>query len=103
MSAFGPRKLTGRRVSGAGGCDGCNGTDHDDDVRDRYADFGPTLACEKLWECHGIRLAKETVRKLIRRSATSRQRGRISNAMASRTWHRIEMAHVDARLRATGR
>lgn len=72
-------------------------------IRDRYADFGPTLACEKLWECHGIRLAKETVRKLIRRSATSRQRGRISNAMASRTWHRIEMAHIDARLRATGR
>ena len=33
LSAFGPRKLTGRRVSGAGGCDGCNGTDHDDDAR----------------------------------------------------------------------
>ncbi|MET3554181.1 hypothetical protein ABIC50_004106 [Burkholderia sp. 567] len=35
-------------------------------IRDRYADFGPTLACEKLWECHGIRLAKETVRKLMK-------------------------------------
>ena len=34
-------------------------------VRDRYADFGPTLACEKLYECHGIRLAKETVRRLM--------------------------------------
>ncbi|KDB07398.1 Integrase catalytic region [Burkholderia sp. lig30] len=34
-------------------------------IRDRYADFGTTLACEKLWECHGIRLAKETVRKLM--------------------------------------
>lgn len=34
-------------------------------IRERYADFGPTLACEKLWECHGIRLAKETVRRLI--------------------------------------
>ncbi|WP_175752793.1 helix-turn-helix domain-containing protein, partial [Burkholderia anthina] len=34
-------------------------------IRDRYADFGPTLTCEKLWECHGIRLAKETVRKLM--------------------------------------
>ncbi|TGN95456.1 hypothetical protein PL79_020235, partial [Burkholderia sp. USMB20] len=22
-------------------------------IRDRYADFGPTLACEKLPECHG--------------------------------------------------
>ncbi|MDN7444530.1 ISNCY family transposase [Burkholderia cepacia] len=30
-------------------------------IRDRYADFGPTLACEKLWECH----AKETVRRLM--------------------------------------
>jgi hypothetical protein len=27
-------------------------------IRDRYADFGPTLACEKLFECHGIRLSK---------------------------------------------
>ncbi len=26
-------------------------------IRERYADFGPTLACEKLWECHGIRTA----------------------------------------------
>lgn len=34
-------------------------------IGDRYADFGPTLACEKLWECHGIRLAKETVRRLM--------------------------------------
>ena len=34
-------------------------------VRERYADFGPTLACEKLRECHGIRLAKETLRKLM--------------------------------------
>lgn len=34
-------------------------------IRDRYADFGPTLACEKLCECHGIRLAKETVKKLM--------------------------------------
>uniref|UniRef100_UPI0013C2EAEB helix-turn-helix domain-containing protein n=1 Tax=Trinickia diaoshuihuensis TaxID=2292265 RepID=UPI0013C2EAEB len=34
-------------------------------IRDRYADFGPTLACEKLYECHGIHLAKETVRRLM--------------------------------------
>jgi transposase len=27
-------------------------------IRERYADFGPTLACEKLRECHGIRLAR---------------------------------------------
>ena len=34
-------------------------------IRERYADFGPTLACEKLCECHGLRLAKETVRRLM--------------------------------------
>ena len=34
-------------------------------IRERYADFGPTLACEKLLECHGLGLSKETVRKLM--------------------------------------
>ncbi|GAB5100017.1 ISNCY family transposase [Caballeronia sp. HLA56] len=34
-------------------------------VKERYSDFGPTLACEKLRECHDIRLAKETVRRLM--------------------------------------
>ncbi len=35
-------------------------------IRERYPDFGPTLACEKLRECHGIDLAVETVRTLMR-------------------------------------
>jgi hypothetical protein len=35
-------------------------------VRERYADFGPTLACEKLRECHNIELGKETVRRWMR-------------------------------------
>ena len=34
-------------------------------IRERYADFGPTLACEKLRECHGLTLSKETVRHLM--------------------------------------
>jgi hypothetical protein len=34
-------------------------------IRERYEDFGPTLACEKLCECHGIDLAVETVRTLM--------------------------------------
>lgn len=34
-------------------------------IRDQYADFGPTLACEKLRERHGIVLAKETARSLM--------------------------------------
>ncbi|WP_250495509.1 ISNCY family transposase, partial [Caballeronia sp. GAWG1-1] len=34
-------------------------------ICERYADFGPTLACEKLRECHGIALAVETIRSLM--------------------------------------
>lgn len=34
-------------------------------IRERYADFGPTLAREKFYERHRIRLAKETVRRLM--------------------------------------
>ncbi len=34
-------------------------------IREHYADFGPTLACEKLREAHGLSLAKETVRRLM--------------------------------------
>ena len=32
-------------------------------VRERYADFGPTLAAEKLAELHGLRLGVETLRQ----------------------------------------
>ena len=32
-------------------------------VRGRYADFGPTLACEKLTEQHGFELSRETLRR----------------------------------------
>ena len=34
-------------------------------VRERYADFGPTLAHEKLVELHGIRVGRETIRKWL--------------------------------------
>jgi transposase len=34
-------------------------------LRTRYHDFGPTLAREKLIECHGLRLSVETVRRLM--------------------------------------
>src|SRR5476649_681010 len=37
-------------------------------IRERYADFGPTLACEKLAEQHDLVLAKETVRRLMTQS-----------------------------------
>jgi hypothetical protein len=32
-------------------------------IRERYSDFGPTFAAEKLSELHGIRLGRETVRQ----------------------------------------
>jgi len=32
-------------------------------VRERYSDFGPTLAAEKLTELHGIHLGRETLRQ----------------------------------------
>ncbi len=32
-------------------------------VRERYADFGPTLVCEKLTEQHGFDLSRETLRR----------------------------------------
>jgi transposase len=35
-------------------------------IRERYADFGPTLACEKLRELHGIHISRETVRSIMR-------------------------------------
>jgi transposase len=34
-------------------------------LRERYYDFGPTLAHEKLWEEHGLRLSVESVRRLM--------------------------------------
>jgi transposase len=34
-------------------------------LHSRYADFGPTLACEKLSELHGLELSAESIRKLM--------------------------------------
>ncbi|MBB3009364.1 transposase [Cupriavidus alkaliphilus] len=34
-------------------------------IREHFADFGPTLAAEKLRKAHGLTLAKETVRRLM--------------------------------------
>ena len=34
-------------------------------IRERYSDFGPTLACEKLAELHDVHLCKETVWTLM--------------------------------------
>lgn len=34
-------------------------------LKERYSDFGPTLAHEKLSEIHGVRMSRESVRKLM--------------------------------------
>ena len=34
-------------------------------VRDKYADFGPSLASEKLWESHEIRVGREKLRQIM--------------------------------------
>lgn len=34
-------------------------------LHSRYADFGPTLACEKLVEEHGLKISVESVRKIM--------------------------------------
>ncbi len=34
-------------------------------INNKYHDFGPTLACEKLFENHNIKMSVETVRKLM--------------------------------------
>jgi hypothetical protein len=34
-------------------------------VRERYADFGPSLAAEKLLELHDVRVSKETLRRWL--------------------------------------
>jgi len=34
-------------------------------IREHYADFGPTLAAEKLHERHGLTVSKETIRRLM--------------------------------------
>ena len=38
-------------------------------VRTRYADFGPTLACEKLTEQHGVGVSRETLRRWMTEAA----------------------------------
>jgi hypothetical protein len=44
-------------------------------IRERYADFGPTLAGEKLTELHGIELARETIRQWMMVAGLWKDRG----------------------------
>src|SRR5258708_33205586 len=44
-------------------------------IRERYSDFGPTLAAEKLAERHGIHVARETLRQWMMMAGLWKDRG----------------------------
>ena len=63
-----------------------------------YADFGPTLACEKLEEVHEIKLSVETVRQAMLRAGlwkTRRGAGARTHAMRERRARRGELIQID--------
>ena len=67
-------------------------------IGSRYADFGPTLAAEKLAEQHGILLAVETVRQqMIAAGHWKPRRGKAIHAhpMRERRWRRGELIQID--------
>jgi len=65
-------------------------------VRERYADFGPTLAAEKLGELHDLRVSRETLRAWMvadglwqtARSVAARFTNLATGATASASWCR---------------
>lgn len=67
-------------------------------IGEHYADFGPTLACEKLQERHGIKLSVETVRQAMLRAGLWRARhgaGERTHAMRERRARRGELIQID--------
>ena len=67
-------------------------------IGEHYADFGPTLACEKLNERHGIELSVETVRQAMLRSGLWKARrgaGARTHAMRERRARRGELIQID--------
>ena len=67
-------------------------------IAERYTDFGPTLACEKLEELHEIKLSVETVRQAMLRAGlwTARPGAGIrTHAMRERRARRGELIQID--------
>jgi transposase len=67
-------------------------------VSAHYADFGPTLACEKLEEIHEIKLSVETVRQAMLRAGLWKARrgaGARTHAMRERRARRGELIQID--------
>lgn len=63
----------------------------------RYGDFGPTLAAEKLAECHGITISAETVRGWLRDTGIDHftRRKRPHRAWRERKAHVGELVQLD--------
>ena len=67
-------------------------------IGEHYADFGPTLACEKLLERHDIKLSVETVRQAMLRAGLWRAKrgaGARTYAMRERRARRGELIQID--------
>jgi hypothetical protein len=63
-----------------------------------YADFGPTLASEKLWERNGIKVSKETVRQMMIEEDLHKPKVRQEedpHHSRERMKHRGEMVQID--------
>ena len=63
-----------------------------------YSDFGPTLASEKLWERNGIKVSKETVRKIMIEEGLHKPKARPEeepHPLRKRMKHRGELVQID--------
>jgi len=67
-------------------------------VSERYPDFSPTLAHEKLTQCHGFSFCAQTLRRWMRDaglwSGRRRKRAR-SHPRRQRRWHPGELVRID--------
>lgn len=70
----------------------------------RYADFGPTLAAEKLAERHGISLSDETLRRWLRERGIEHftRRKRPHRAWRERKAYVGELIQLDGARTMTG-
>jgi len=67
-------------------------------IEAEYSDFGPTLASEKLWERNGIKVSKETVRKMMIQEGHHKPKVRqveAPNPLRERMKHRGELVQID--------
>jgi transposase len=65
--------------------------------REKYKDFGPTLACEKLLERDGVRISDETLRRWLLESGDWKRirKGRRHRQWRERKGHPGEMVQID--------